>query len=74
MGEILLIMIVFLVGGGAVTFATLYFLAKSLTIIGGKTCPYCAEKIKKDAKICRYCQQDVANVEIENQPPRGLFK
>jgi len=39
-----------------------------------KTCPYCAEQIKRAAKICRYCQRDVANVEIENKPPRGLFQ
>jgi hypothetical protein len=39
-----------------------------------KTCPYCAEQIKRAAKICRYCQRDVASVEIENKPPRGLFQ
>jgi predicted amidophosphoribosyltransferase len=36
-----------------------------------KTCPHCAERIKPAAKICRYCQRDV--VEIENKAPRGLF-
>jgi len=39
-----------------------------------KTCPYFAEQIKRAAKIRRYCQRDVASVEIENKPPRGLFQ
>jgi hypothetical protein len=38
-----------------------------------KPCPYCAERIKPAAKICRYCQRDVASGEIENKAPRGLF-
>jgi uncharacterized protein UPF0547 len=62
MGELLLIMILLLGGGSMVTFAIFYFLAKRLTIIGGKTCPHCAEKIKEAAKICRYCQRDVTGV------------
>jgi predicted amidophosphoribosyltransferase len=38
-----------------------------------KACPHCAERIKPAAKICRYCQRDVASVEIEYKAPRGLF-
>ena len=30
-----------------------------------KTCPYCAEKIKKDAKICRFCNCELPE-EIKN--------
>ena len=25
-----------------------------------KKCPHCAELIKKDARVCRYCHRDVA--------------
>jgi hypothetical protein len=52
----------------------IFFLIKYLTGAGGKTCPHCAEKIKEAAKICRYCHMDVANVEIEDKPPKGFFQ
>jgi predicted amidophosphoribosyltransferase len=56
-------------------FAAIYFLAKYLNASGGgKICPHCAERIQKAAKVCRYCQREVASVEIENKPPRGLFQ
>jgi uncharacterized membrane protein len=68
-GEIILLLI--LVAGG---FAGAFFLVKRLTDASGKTCPYCAERIKEAAKICRYCHMDVDNVEIENKPPKGFFQ
>jgi hypothetical protein len=71
--EILVILILF--GAIGVIFAAIYILAKYLNASGGaKICPHCAERIQKAAKICRYCQRDVASVEIENKPPRGLFQ
>jgi hypothetical protein len=73
MGEVTVILLM-LTGTIGVIFAAFYPLAKRLTLIGGKTCPHCAEKIKGDAKVCRYCQRDVASVEIENKPPRSLFQ
>lgn len=28
---------------------------------GMKKCPHCAELVKMDAKVCRYCGRDIAN-------------
>lgn len=36
---------------------------------GMKKCPHCAELIKPDAKICRYCSRDVAV-----QPPQRVTR
>ena len=55
-----LVLILFIFGAIAVIFAVFYFLAKYRTLISGKICPYCAEKIKAEAKVCRYCHRDVA--------------
>jgi hypothetical protein len=73
-GEIIVILfLLFGVIGGL--FSAIYFLAKYLNASGdGKICPHCAERIQKAAKVCRYCQRDVADVEIEKKPPRGLFQ
>jgi hypothetical protein len=74
-GLVELIVILFLLFGvfGGI-FAAFYFLAKNLTTIGGKACPHCAEKIKADAKVCRYCHLDVTGVQVETNTSRGLFK
>jgi hypothetical protein len=73
--EIMMIVILFLFSAIGVIPAAVYFLVKYLNASGGaKICPHCAERIQKAAKICRYCQRDVTDVEIENKPPRGLFQ
>lgn len=36
-----------------------------------KSCPFCAEQIKKDAIICRFCQMDLKKgqpVKAKNEP------
>ncbi len=32
----------------------------------GKICPYCKERIKKDALVCRYCQKELEPPESGN--------
>jgi hypothetical protein len=30
-----------------------------------RTCPFCAEKIKPEARICRYCQRDLMPIDLQ---------
>lgn len=61
MAEIIVILFL-LFGVIGVIFAVFYFLTRYLRIIGDKTCPHCAEKIKGAAKVCRYYHMDVTGV------------
>lgn len=33
--------------------------------LGMRACPHCAEEIKKDAKVCRYCHRDVLPLSVD---------
>ena len=51
-----------LVMGGGIAFISgiilIGFSSKSITSKNGKQCPQCAEMIKQEAKICRFCQKE----------------
>lgn len=32
-------------------------------------CPYCAERIRKDARVCRFCGREVGPVDAEGREP-----
>lgn len=42
--------------------------ASSEASSGLRACPFCAESIKKEAKICRFCQRDVPALEDAPKP------
>jgi hypothetical protein len=69
----LLITLIFLAGVVVVAIGALLALTGKLQIGHYKRCPHCAERIQQAARICRYCQRDVVDAEIENRP-RGLFQ
>ncbi|MGB9711703.1 MAG: hypothetical protein ACP5J5_04515 [Dissulfurimicrobium sp.] len=38
-----------------------------------RRCPYCREKIRKDALICRYCRKELTPLKKENDCRLKLF-
>jgi predicted amidophosphoribosyltransferase len=69
----LLILLILLLGVGAVIVGALLALTGRLQIGNYKRCPHCAERIQQAARICRYCQREVTGAEAERRP-KGLFQ
>jgi len=41
---------------------------------GRVPCPHCAELIRPEANICRFCQREVGDQLKQERTPRGLFQ
>ncbi len=73
--ELLLVVAIFTGAILAVLGGLLALAASRYQLIGDfKTCPYCAERIRAAAIICRYCQRELPTTDFEKKPPKGLFQ
>jgi hypothetical protein len=55
-----------------------YLLSRLVDGFVAKQCPYCAEKIKKKAIVCRFCDRDLTGsfvtTKIDNDKRNELYK
>lgn len=69
----LLIILVLVMGAAATVGVALLVLTGRLQVGDFKTCPYCAERIRRAARICRFCQRELGGDDF-GHPPKGLFQ
>jgi hypothetical protein len=37
--------------------------------LGQRKCPYCAEFVKREARVCRYCQRELPELRVRSAAP-----
>jgi len=69
----LLILLILVMGASVAVIGALLVLTGRLQVGDYKVCPHCAERIRRAARICRYCQREVTGGDPEHRP-KGLFQ
>ena len=54
--------------------ALIHVLMAGRSTVGLRKCPFCAEMVQAEAKVCRYCQRELPKPASASVPGTGRFK